>query len=285
MTITGDTEVHLFWPLLSSLDDIFIHWIPNVWIPLYTLAVISYITIRYSRQVLFLEEREHFHFKTTTPKKHALPDISSLQDGEGEQQQQQQQQQRLRQEQPINLTGNYKLVQNDNFEEFLKAQGVPWFLVSAANKARPIHKITHNGQWITIQIQGIIESETTYQIEGPPVENVIRGRRFQDQVTYLTQENADDKDKNDDEVDDNNVTNNQNHDTTTMNHSTTAPTAIVVGIQTQKRALDDGYTVCVKRQLSRDKSKIIMNSHVAFDDPDKPMVKSKQIFERIITDE
>ncbi|KAL3908764.1 MAG: hypothetical protein SGARI_002919 [Bacillariaceae sp.] len=88
--------------------------------------------------------------------------------------------------QPIDLSGSYQLVENHNFEAFLVAQGLPWMLARAANKARPIHHITHLGKFITIRIEGIIESTSTYEINGEPVEGLIRGRLFADQVTYLT---------------------------------------------------------------------------------------------------
>jgi hypothetical protein len=87
--------------------------------------------------------------------------------------------------QPINLTGVYKLISNTNYEEFLAAQGVSWALRRAANQARPIHRITHIGNTLTIQIQGIIESQTTYIINGPPVETNVRGRLFLDQAKYI----------------------------------------------------------------------------------------------------
>ncbi|KAL3907024.1 MAG: hypothetical protein SGILL_009041 [Bacillariaceae sp.] len=59
-------------------------------------------------------------------------------------------------------------------------------LARAANKARPIHHIQHLGKFITIRIEGIIESTSTYEINGEPVEGLIRGRLFADQVMYLT---------------------------------------------------------------------------------------------------
>jgi hypothetical protein len=88
-------------------------------------------------------------------------------------------------EQPIDLTGAWKLVENKNFEEFLATQGVPWALRSAANRARPTHRITHRGNMLTIKIEGIIESQTTYIINGPKVQCTVRGRLFEDAVSYL----------------------------------------------------------------------------------------------------
>jgi hypothetical protein len=93
---------------------------------------------------------------------------------------------RQQQQQPIDMSGVYQLISNDNFDSFLMAQGVSWMLARAADNARPIHRIIHIGHQITIKIEGIIESSSTYMINGPPVETIIRGRVFADQVTYLT---------------------------------------------------------------------------------------------------
>jgi hypothetical protein len=112
-------------------------------------------------------------------------------------------------------------------------------LLSAANRARPTHRITHKGNSVTIKIEGIIESQTTYQIHGPPVQGLVRGRLFEDSVVYI--EN---------------------------------------GIQTTKRAVDDGYTIRVCRRLSEDKQQILMDSTVIFDDESKDEIPSNQIFQR-----
>lgn len=143
---------------------------------------------------------------------------------------------------PVNLTGLYKLVENQNFEGLLEAQGVPWALRRAANMARPTHGITHKGETLTIKIEGIIESQTTYTIGGPPVRGLVRERVFEDQVTYL-------------------------EDNT--------------GVQTRKRAVDDGYTVKVRRHLGADRATISMLSTVEFDDKSKPAVECKQLFKRV----
>ena len=103
---------------------------------------------------------------------------------------QQQQQQSTSRPPPIDLSGKFRLVENENFEAFLAVQGVPWALRRAANVARPTHHITHHSyDLITIQICGIIESSTTYEIDSrhPPVPGIVRGRRFSDQVNYMTQ--------------------------------------------------------------------------------------------------
>eukprot|EP00978_Attheya_sp_CCMP212_P018669 scaffold51550_cov55-Attheya_sp.AAC.1 len=44
-----------------------------------------------------------------------------------------------------NMSGRFLLVKNEGFEEFLAAQGVPWALRKAANKACPLHHLTHVG--------------------------------------------------------------------------------------------------------------------------------------------
>jgi hypothetical protein len=168
------------------------------------------------------------------------------------------------QPQPIDLTGCYKLIENRNFEPLLQAQGVPWFLVSAANKARPTHNLRHRGDSLNIQIQGIIESETLYVINGPSIETNIRGRSFRDTMTYLKKRNSlfdsSGEEKKEEEQEDSDI---------------------VVGVQTSKRAVDDGYTITVQRRLSDDKTQIVMTSLVEFDDPTKPNVQCKQIFQRI----
>ena len=145
-----------------------------------------------------------------------------------------------KEDQPIDLTGAFKLTENENFEEFLEAQGVPWALRGAANRARPIHRITHIGNIITIKIEGIIESQTTYEINGPPVKGKVRGRLFEDRVEYI--ENGICTIKRCDE--------------------------------------EDGYTVKVQRVLTKDQQTILMDSTLTFDDKSKEKVTCRQRFER-----
>ena len=145
--------------------------------------------------------------------------------------------------QPVDLTGAYRLVSNENFEGFLAAQGVPWALRSAANRARPVHRITHRGRVLTIKIEGIIESQTTYLIGGPPVETNVRGRIFEDVVNYLDGGRR--------------------------------------GIIVRKKALTEEYDVTVQRELSEDGEVITMTSAATFRDS-RPLVQSKQIFHRVI---
>ena len=121
----------------------------------------------------------------------------------------------------VNMTGAFKLIKNDNFDGFLAVQGVPWALRRAADQARPVHRFIHNGNTITIHIQGIIESQTTYEIGGPPKETNIRGRIFQDVITYL--------DSGD-------------------------------GICSHKKAVTEDYDIIVTRRLSRDRMSLTMTS-------------------------
>ena len=141
----------------------------------------------------------------------------------------------------LNLSGSYKLISNENFEGFLETQGVPWALRRAANQARPLHRITHVGKSITIQIKGIIESETTYQVDGPPIQTKIQSRVFEDRMTYL--ETGD-------------------------------------GVQVTKKTLEENYTVTVTRRLSKDRQTITLTSRAIFNDGRDP-VQSVQIYRRV----
>jgi hypothetical protein len=143
--------------------------------------------------------------------------------------------------QPVDLTGVYKLISNDNFDGFLEVQGVPWALRRAANAARPVHRITHRGSHLTIKIEGIIESQTTYIINGPPVETNVRGRIFRDQVTYLENDR---------------------------------------GIVVRKTAVTENYDVTVQRELSTDAQHIVMTSTAMFRDERVP-VQCIQHFDRL----
>lgn len=145
-------------------------------------------------------------------------------------------------DQPFDISGAYKLRSNDNFDGFLAVQGVPWALRRAANQARPLHRITHRGSILTIKIEGIIESQTTYIINGPPVETNVRGRVFEDTVSYL-EDGA-------------------------------------VGIVVRKKAITENYDVSVERRLSEDKTRITMTSRATFRDGKEP-IQCIQVFERI----
>jgi len=123
----------------------------------------------------------------------------------------------------------------------LLVTGVPWALRRAACRARPVHRITHKGNRITIRIEGIIKTQTTYLINGPPVEINIRGRIFQDRMQYL--EGG-------------------------------------VGLRGIKKAVTENYDVHVDRVLSDDKQKITLTGRAIFKDG-RETIESVQIFERI----
>ena len=85
----------------------------------------------------------------------------------------------------INLSGKYKLIHNDNFEEFLKSLNIPALFRRAANSARPIHKYTHEGDIFRVQIEGIIKGDTTFTVYGPPTVSTLRNIKFLDHVSYM----------------------------------------------------------------------------------------------------
>jgi hypothetical protein len=250
---------------MGIVDSLLLHWIPNGLVPLYTLAVVLYLSLRFYYDRYVVRTRRP---KETTDEAAAAAATESYDESS------------QRRPQPVDMTGRYRLVENHNFEALLQAQGVPWFLVSAASKARPTHHLTHRGDALTIKIQGIIESETTYIVNGPSIETNIRGRLFRDTMTYLrrrdsfydqqqqkeqqrpsSQNGSDDQEEEKKEGDD--------------------PNAVIVGVQTEKRAVDDGYTIFVQRRLSDDQTQIIMTSYVKFDDTTKGDVQSTQIFQRM----
>lgn len=215
----GDVTV-----LLNSLE----RTVESLVIPAYTVLVIVYLTA-----VAFRKELESsWLFDRQRPDRSSSSAQSAVSVVPFE---------ALEEEQPFDLSGAYKLISNDNFEGFLEVQGVPWALRTAANKARPVHRITHRGHTLTIKIEGIIESQTTFTINGPPSETNVRGRIFEDTVTYLEKD---------------------------------------VGIVVKKRALTEEYDVTVQRILSQDRKFIEMTSTATFRDNREP-VKCVQMFERI----
>lgn len=145
-------------------------------------------------------------------------------------------------EQPFDLSGAYKLIENQNYEEFLGVQGVPRMYRGMANKARPVHRITHRGRLLTIKIEGIIESQTTYVIDGPPIQCDVRGRIFEDTMTYLDNGRR--------------------------------------GIVVTKRALTEKYEITVQRELAEDGQGILMTSRATFTDGKEP-VECIQKFRRV----
>lgn len=204
----------------ASLDDLE-RVVSSIVGPLYTCAVLVYITLRVYHLVI---EPRLVNEKKQHPPKPAVAIDDSI----------------TKADQPVDLSGPFQLIENDNFENFLAAQGVPWALRSAANRCRPTHRFNHVGNSLKIKIEGIIETETTYQINGPKLQVFVRGRRFEDTVTYIES-----------------------------------------GVQTIKRAVDDGYSVQVHRILTADKQQIIMKSTVIFDDETKANVSCRQVFQRM----
>lgn len=146
--------------------------------------------------------------------------------------------------QPFDLSGAYLLEENRNYEAFLAVQGVPRMYRSMADKARPVHRITHRGRVVTIRIEGLIESQTTYIVDGPPVRVDVRGRIFEDTMRYL--EGGDDR----------------------------------RGIVVHKRAVGECYSLTVQRELSPDGREIVMTSRATFEDGREP-VECVQLFRRI----
>ena len=148
----------------------------------------------------------------------------------------------------INLTGTYKLVQNDNFDGFLKALNISAILRKAANAARPTHKYTHDGESFRVQIEGIIKGDTTFTLGGPPTTSFLRGHEFLDYPTYLEDKKG---------VQVRKVLQNQSKN----NKWTTAE-------------------IIVSRELSRSGKKMIMKSR-ALDYDGNEVAKAVQIFHRV----
>jgi hypothetical protein len=71
--------------------------------------------------------------------------------------------------------------------EFLASQGVGWAIRKAAMNAVPTNVITHDllEHTVTIRVEGIISSQTTYIINGDPIETQIQSRVFSDTMKYL----------------------------------------------------------------------------------------------------
>mmetsp|Transcript_44440 Transcript_44440/g.50288 ORF Transcript_44440/g.50288 Transcript_44440/m.50288 type:complete len:482 (+) Transcript_44440:64-1509(+) len=126
--------------------------------------------------------------------------------------------------QPINMTGSYQLISHDNFEAFLGTQGVPRMFQSLACKSKPIHRLVHNENNLSIKVEGIITTNEKYIINGPSIITEIRGKPFQDTMKYLTLEelglkepettednSADDDNKGTAATDNDNVNNNANN--------------------------------------------------------------------------
>mmetsp|Transcript_11309 Transcript_11309/g.12618 ORF Transcript_11309/g.12618 Transcript_11309/m.12618 type:complete len:252 (+) Transcript_11309:88-843(+) len=168
----------------SFITAILYSWqtLVNVWIvPLYSICIFFYIgqhiipTAQFQKLLLFFSEKTTSSSSSISSSAVAEEILENTIIFTGEEDV----------DGVVNMTGSYRLHSNDNFEGFLAVQGVPWSLRSLANQARPVHKITHVEKSVTIQIKGIIESQTTYIVDGPPVETNIRGRIFHDSMRYL----------------------------------------------------------------------------------------------------
>jgi len=85
----------------------------------------------------------------------------------------------------VNLTGTYKLVHNHNFMEFLKSQNIPVLFRKAANAAKPVHTLYHDGDRFDVQVDGIIKGSASFVIDGPPSKTNIRHLNYEDHATYV----------------------------------------------------------------------------------------------------
>jgi len=248
---TDVTPQELGWALLlvssiRRMNDTVHFWV----VPLYTFSVFGYLIAIYVQRfqrkwkLHRLERRKAKRKKakksgvTVTPTLVKPPAPSGMVKEE-----------ESKEEQPIDLTGTFKLVKIENLDAFLAAQGVPWPLRKAASKVLPTHHITHQQNNLTIRIDaGPIQTQTTYRINGGKVETVVRGRLFEDRVGYLQDET----------------------------------TGSVCGILTEKTAVTEGYRVTVSRRLSEDLNTIYMESIASFpNDPAKETIVSTQQFERV----
>ena len=107
----------------------------------------------------------------------------------------------------LNMTGNYQLVSHENFEEFLGTQGVPKMFQGLACKSRPIHRIVHTKRnhrtptttttietnpqqydTVSIKAEGIVDTYVEYNLDGPAIVTKIKGKPYEDTMTYLTYE-------------------------------------------------------------------------------------------------
>ena len=85
-------------------------------------------------------------------------------------------------DQPFDLSGSYQLIQNENFENFLKALGIPWAARATLQPSSSLHHVSHTGNLFAPKFKGI--PKTIYIIGGPSVETTIRGYIFEDSVKY-----------------------------------------------------------------------------------------------------
>ena len=141
------------------------HFVSAVLVPLYGLGVLLYITIKYilpkkrrkqkqketmpakkyeststSANDSAVRNLEKAHFSSLSSSSRSIPSLRTLssssalttrmpihkeeKDEEDDEAHHEQQQEVL----PIDMNGSYKVVANHNFDQFLKVQGVPWYV-------------------------------------------------------------------------------------------------------------------------------------------------------------
>merc|ERR1712151_458240 len=131
-------------------------------------------------------------------------------------------------DEPIDLTGSYRLIKNDGFKDFLAAQGVNYVLRAAADKAVTTHHVTHNGTTLRIRVSGIITGDTTYIIGGPYAETKIQDKVFHDSATWLPNKSE--------------------------------------GVRITKISQSEKYNIIVTRRLSADKQLLYITSEAVYQD-------------------
>lgn len=217
---------------------IFEKWVREVVVPFYTLSVLVYLPVRF-----FFNGEPKAKETNAERSPEEGPEAKSMVDQQHQQQENGGETEEA--DKPIDLTGVFKVVKNYNFDEFLRAQGLPWFLCKAASKARPTHNFMHAScSKLTIKIRGIIDSETSYQIDGPYTETTIRGRIFQDSVTYLYEREKGDNNNNNDSCDDEPA---EEEGLSLSN----GDERVCAGVKTCKVAVGMGYEIRVDRRIVR----------------------------------
>lgn len=87
--------------------------------------------------------------------------------------------------QTIDMSGLYQLLENENFGEFLEAG----HSLDVREGCQPgSTNSSYHSRWATHyhQIEGLMESSSTYTINGPPLKGFIHGRLFPDKITLIT---------------------------------------------------------------------------------------------------
>jgi len=144
-------------------------------------------------------------------------------------------------DEPITLTGSYRLIKNDGFKDFLAAQGVNYILRAAADKAITTHHVTHRGTTLRIRVSGIITGDTTYIIGGDYMETKIQDKIFHDSATWLPNKSE--------------------------------------GVRITKVSQSEKYNLLVTRRLSADKQLLYITSEAVYQDGKR--VQAVQTYQRI----